>query len=65
MWSVPRCYNQTVEAMSSVDSLVVGNWPDSNDMSTDAEESLLLGAGTKQRLVKTLQAGEDLMCSDL
>jgi hypothetical protein len=32
---------------------------------TDAEESPLLGAVTKQRLVKTLQAGEDLACSDL
>jgi hypothetical protein len=39
--------------------------PDSNDMSTEAEESPLLGAVTKQRLVKTLQAGEGLACSDL
>jgi hypothetical protein len=34
-------------------------------VSTEAEESLLLRAVTKQRLVKTLQAEEDLACSDL
>jgi hypothetical protein len=39
--------------------------PDSNDVSTEAEESPLLRAVTKQRLVKTLQVGEDLACSDL
>jgi hypothetical protein len=39
--------------------------PDSNDVSTEAEESPLLRAVTKQRLVKTLQAGEDVACSDL
>jgi hypothetical protein len=31
----------------------------------EAEESLLLRAVTKQRLMKTLQAGEDLAYSDL
>jgi isopentenyldiphosphate isomerase len=39
--------------------------PDSNDVSTEAEVSPLLRAVTKKRLVKTLQAGEDLTCSDL
>jgi hypothetical protein len=39
--------------------------PDSNDVSTEAEESLLLGDVTKQRLVKTMQAREYLACSDL
>jgi hypothetical protein len=39
--------------------------PDSNDVSIEAEESPSLGAVTKQRLVKTLHAGEDLACSDL
>lgn len=34
-------------------------------MTTKAEESPLLSFVTKQRLVKTLQAGEDLACSDL
>jgi hypothetical protein len=33
-------------------------------VSTEAEESPLLRAVTKQRLVKALQAGEDLECSD-
>jgi hypothetical protein len=41
-------------------ALVVGYSPDSNDMSTEAEESPLLRAVIKQRLMKTLQAGEDL-----
>jgi hypothetical protein len=47
----------------SLVSSVMGYSPDYNDMST--EESSLLRAVTKQRLVKTLQAGEDLACSDL
>jgi hypothetical protein len=34
-------------------------------VSTEAEESPLLRAVTKQRLVKTLQVGGDLACSDL
>jgi hypothetical protein len=34
-------------------------------VSTEAEESPLLRAVTKQQLVKTLQAGEDLVCSEL
>jgi hypothetical protein len=38
---------------------------DSNDMSTEGEASSLLRGVTKQRLVKTLQAGKDLACSDL
>jgi hypothetical protein len=46
-------------------SSVVGYSPDNNDMSTEAEESPLLRAVTKQRLVKTLQAVEGLACSDL
>jgi hypothetical protein len=50
---------------SSVESSVVGYSPDSNDVITEAEEFSLLRALTKQRLVKTLQAGEDLACSDL
>jgi hypothetical protein len=36
----------------------------SNDMSTEAEESPLLEAVTKERLVKTLQTAENLACSD-
>jgi hypothetical protein len=34
-------------------------------MSTEAEEPPLLRAVTKQQLVKTLQAGENIACSDL
>jgi hypothetical protein len=45
-------------------SSIVGYSPDSNDMSTEAEEFPLWWAVTKQQLVKTLQAGEDLVCSD-
>jgi hypothetical protein len=44
---------------------VVGYSPDSNDVGTEAEESPLLRTSAKQRLVKTLQAGEELACSDL
>jgi hypothetical protein len=36
-----------------------------NAMTTEAEESLLLEAVARERLFKTLQAGEDLLCSDL
>jgi hypothetical protein len=46
-------------------SSVVGYSPDSNDVNTEVEESPMLRAVTKQRLVKTLQAGEDLACCDL
>jgi hypothetical protein len=44
---------------------IVGYSPDSNGGTTEAEESPLLRAVTKQRLVKTLQAEEHLACSDL
>jgi hypothetical protein len=44
---------------SSIDSPVVGYSPDSNDVSTEAEQSQLLRAVTKQWLVKTLQAEEN------
>jgi hypothetical protein len=37
----------------------------SNDVSTEGEDSPLLRAVTKQQLVKTLQAEEDLACSDM
>jgi hypothetical protein len=50
---------------SSVDSSVVGYSPESNDVSTEAEESPLLRSITKQRLLKTLQAGENLQSSNL
>jgi hypothetical protein len=43
----------------------VGYSLDSNDVSTEAEGSPFLKAVTEQWLVKTLQAGEDLVCSDL
>jgi hypothetical protein len=43
----------------------VGYPPDTNDVRTEAEESSLLRAVTKQRLVKILQAEEDLACSNL
>jgi hypothetical protein len=43
MWSVPRCYKQG-----------------SNDVSTEAEESPLLEAVTRKRLLKIQQAGKDL-----
>jgi hypothetical protein len=46
-------------------SSVVGYSPDSNTMSTEAEESPLLRAVIKQRPVKALQAGEYLAWSDL
>jgi hypothetical protein len=63
VWSVLRSYNQedlsnesessAMEAekrwrYSSVDSAVVGYSPDNNNMNTEAEESLLLRAVTKQ-----------------
>jgi hypothetical protein len=76
MWSMPGQLEQWDQLSSaresekrwsyiSVDSSVVGYSPDSNDVSTEAEDSPLLRTVTKQRLMKTLQAGEDLTCSDL
>jgi hypothetical protein len=49
---------------SSLDSPVVGYPPPRNDVGIEAEESPLLTAVTKQRLVKTLQTEEYLVCSD-
>jgi hypothetical protein len=48
-----------------LDSSVVGYSPNTNEVNTESEESPLLRDVTKQRLVKTLQVGEDLACSDL
>jgi hypothetical protein len=45
-------------------SSVVGYSLNSNNMSTEAEEFPLLRPVTKQQLMRTLQAGEDLACSD-
>jgi hypothetical protein len=42
-------------------SSVVGYSPDSNDVSTEVEEFLLLEAVTRKRLLKKLQVGGDLM----
>jgi hypothetical protein len=46
---------------------VVGYSPDSNDVSTDAEESPLLRAVARERMFKTQQAGKRLSacCGDL
>jgi hypothetical protein len=54
--------------MCAIVQLTVQLWdnsPNNNDVSTEAEESRLLIAVTKQRPVKILQAGKDLPCSDL
>jgi hypothetical protein len=48
-----------------VNSSVVGYLPDSNGVTTEAEESALVRFVTKQGLVKTLQAGGYLACSGL
>jgi hypothetical protein len=45
---------------TEVNSSVVGYSPDSNDVSTEAEESPLLRAVTRKRLVKTLHVEKDL-----
>jgi hypothetical protein len=44
---------------------VVGYSPDSNDVSIEAEESPLLEAAARERLLKTLRAGKDLAFGDL
>jgi hypothetical protein len=46
-------------------SSVAGYSPNGNDVSTEAEESPLLRAVTKQRLVKIMQAEGNLAFSDL
>jgi hypothetical protein len=48
-----------------LDSSVVGYSLGSNGMTTETAESPLLIFVTKQRLLKTLQAGEDLAHSNL
>jgi hypothetical protein len=61
MWSVPRCYKQgTRLKLSPVRESVKRKL-----CICEAEESPLLEAVTRKLLVKTLQAGEDLECSDL
>jgi hypothetical protein len=42
-------------------SSVVRRWPAENGVSAEAEESPLLDAVTRKRLVKTLQAAQDLV----
>jgi hypothetical protein len=44
-----------------VESSLAGYSPVSNHVSTEAKESPLLETVAKKRLVKTLQAGEDLV----
>jgi hypothetical protein len=75
-WFVPRSYLEENLSCQLIESSlregekrwrycsVVRYSPDSNDVSTEAEESPLLTAVTKQRLVKTLQAGGGLACGD-
>jgi hypothetical protein len=58
------CQDIITRAAGAVSS-VMGYLLDSNDMSTEAKESPLLRAVTKQCVVKTVQAREDLMCTDL
>jgi hypothetical protein len=48
---------------SSELSSVVRQWPDGNGVGTEAEESPLSEAVTGKRLMKTLQAGKDLVCA--
>jgi hypothetical protein len=48
-----------------VELRVVGCYPTGNGVTTEAEESPLLEVVARERLVKTLQAEEDLVCSDL
>jgi hypothetical protein len=62
MWSMPRCYKQgTRLELSQVYMGVceVRTW------AHEAEESPLLEAIARKCLMKTLQAGEDLVCGDL
>jgi hypothetical protein len=47
------------------ESSVAGYSPESNDVSAEAEESLMLEAVANERLLETLQVGEDLTYSDL
>jgi hypothetical protein len=81
IWSVLRSYNQSswsnefssvLQGRLRTDGNIIklrvnflGYSPASNDVSTEAEESPLLGAINKQQLVKAMWAEEDLACSDL
>jgi hypothetical protein len=58
----PRDYiNRTLGQIERAESSVAGYLPNSNDVSIEAEESQLLKAVARERIVKTLQAGEDLV----
>jgi hypothetical protein len=67
---VPRSYeedkwgNQISSVRESVKKKSVGREsPSREDLSSEAEESPLLEAVTRERLVKTQQAGKDLACA--
>jgi hypothetical protein len=61
-WSVTRCYKQGTR-LDPVQLL--RRWPDENGVIAEAEESPILEAVTRKRLVKTLQAAEDLVFAAL
>jgi hypothetical protein len=59
--TAPRLYSENRKLAEF--SLVVGYSPDSNDVRAEAEESSLLRAVTRNRLVKAER--QDLACCDL
>jgi hypothetical protein len=56
MWSVPRCYKQ--ETVLELNQFPTGVCEE-RTWAREAEESPLLEAVARERLVKTLQAGKD------
>jgi hypothetical protein len=54
MWSMPICYNNQ-DIWSLVSCIELRSLLDSTDVNKEAEESSLLDAITRKRLVKTLQ----------
>jgi hypothetical protein len=57
--------DRAIVELTVAKSSVEGYSPDSNNVSTETEESPLLEAVTRERLLETQQAGEDLARSDL
>jgi hypothetical protein len=62
MWSEPRCYKQGTRLQLSQSCTIVCK---DRTWAREAEESPLLEAVVRERLVKTVQAGEDLACNNL
>jgi hypothetical protein len=61
IWLLPRCCQEGTKLMSSEESCMGGC--EDRPSARETEESPLLQAHARKRLVKTQQAGKDLACA--